>query len=87
LEKGLSNLKSGELLQNIPNPFRNMTKIYCKLEIPALVEIEVYDYTGKIIRIINQGYKNKGTYNLDFLFNCYFRGYLLLFNKSRWNNI
>ncbi len=65
-EKGLNELKSGELLQNAPNPFKNYTKIYYKIEESALVEIEVYDYTGKIISVIPQGYKDKGTYSIDF---------------------
>ena len=65
-EKGLNELKSGELLQNAPNPFKNYTKIFYKIEESALVEISVYDYTGKIISVIPQGYKDKGTYNIDF---------------------
>jgi hypothetical protein len=66
IEKGVNNLKGGELLQNVPNPFMNITKIYYKIEFPVSVEIKVYDYLGKTIRTIPQGYKNRGTYNIDF---------------------
>jgi hypothetical protein len=65
-EKEPNQLKLGELLLNAPNPFKNFTKIYYKIKESAMVEIEVYDYTGKIIRVIPQGYKGKGTYSIDF---------------------
>jgi hypothetical protein len=66
LEKGLNNLKCGELLQNIPNPFRGITMIHYKIESFASVDIEIYDYTGKMICKIPEGYKDKGTYSIDF---------------------
>ncbi len=52
LQENLSVLKSGELLQNIPNPFTGITNIYYKLEKEVSVCIIIYDYSGRRLQTI-----------------------------------
>lgn len=40
------------LMQNAPNPFRDVTSITVDLPVAARVELSVYDLTGKLIRVI-----------------------------------
>lgn len=67
LHNDLTNLSYGSLLQNIPNPFTGKTQIWYKVEKQANVNISVIDMTGKEIKIIEQGLKDKGTYKADFV--------------------
>lgn len=67
LRNDLSNLSYGSLLQNVPNPFIGSTQIWYKLEKQANVIISITDLTGKEIRKIDQGIKDKGIYNVDFV--------------------
>ena len=66
LEQSIEKLKSGELLQNIPNPFNGSTEIYYKLQSEALINIRVYSYTGQLIKEINEGSKEKGVHHTIF---------------------
>lgn len=56
LQESLSVLKTGELLQNIPNPFIGITDIYYNLENDVTVCIIIYDYSGRKLKTI----KGKG---------------------------
>ena len=67
LRNDLINLSYGSLLQNVPNPFKGKTQIWYKVEKQANVNISVIDMTGKEIKIIEQGLKDKGTYKADFV--------------------
>ncbi len=67
LRNDLTNLSSGSLLQNVPNPFAESTQIWYKVEKRVNVTISITDLTGKEIRKIKQGTKDKGTYKADFL--------------------
>ncbi|MDD4599334.1 MAG: T9SS type A sorting domain-containing protein [Lentimicrobiaceae bacterium] len=67
LRNDLTNLSYGSLLQNVPNPFKGKTQIWYKVEKQANVNISVIDMTGKEIKIIEQGLKDKGTYKADFV--------------------
>lgn len=66
LKKNIATLKDGELLQNIPNPFKGSTEIWYKLNIESNVQLKVYNYTGQLISTINEGTKTKGTHHIDF---------------------
>ena len=66
LKDNLNSLKLGELLQNIPNPFTGSTYIYYKLDAGANVAIKVYNGMGQIVRAIDEGAKEKGTYSTQF---------------------
>jgi tetratricopeptide (TPR) repeat protein len=67
LRNDLTNLPYGSLLQNVPNPFSASTQIWYKIEKQANVYISIIDLTGKEIRKIEQGLKDKGTYKADFV--------------------
>jgi len=66
LKDNLNSLKAGELLQNIPNPFNGSTNIYYKLEADANVAIKIFNSMGQIIKTIDEGVKEKGTYSTHF---------------------
>ncbi len=66
MKENLSTLQSGELLQNIPNPFTSETQLWYKIEEPAKVAINVYDYTGKLVRTFNQGNVTGGNHRVLF---------------------
>ncbi len=65
-KNNISALKDGELLQNIPNPFAGVTTIYYKLEHEATVTVNIFNYTGKLIKTYNDGLKTGGVHNIVF---------------------
>jgi hypothetical protein len=67
LRNDLTNLSYSSLLQNVPNPFTGSTQIWYKVEKKANVTISITDLTGKEIRKIEQGTKDKGTYKAEFV--------------------
>lgn len=66
LQENLSTLKSGELLQNAPNPFSGTTQIWYKLDEDANISIKIFDYIGRCIKTFNQGTIDKGTHSISF---------------------
>lgn len=62
----IASLSEGELFQNVPNPFRGNTQIWYRLENESTVQLNVYNYTGQLIRTINEGTKTKGNHHIDF---------------------
>jgi tetratricopeptide (TPR) repeat protein len=66
MKESINALKTGELLQNVPNPFNNTTQIWYKLEDEASVSLSVYDYTGKKVSAINPGKQDKGSHFMEF---------------------
>jgi hypothetical protein len=66
LKENISVLKEGELLQNVPNPFKGSTQIWYKMESEATVQLNVYNYTGQLVSTINGGTKSEGTHHFDF---------------------
>jgi hypothetical protein len=66
MKQSISTLKSGELLQNVPNPFNGTTQIWFKLAAESDVTVRVYDYTGKEISDINSGMMDKGSHSVEF---------------------
>ena len=65
-EQALYELKSGELLQNLPNPFKGTTQIWYKLDDKSKVQINIYNYSGQLIRTINEGIKTEGNHKIEF---------------------
>lgn len=66
-QKGnMAGLKEGELLQNVPNPFKESTQIWYKLENESNIKLNIYNYTGQLIKSINEGTKTKGTHYIEF---------------------
>ncbi|MCX7833749.1 MAG: T9SS type A sorting domain-containing protein [Ignavibacteria bacterium] len=55
-----------KLYQNYPNPFNVFTVITYELPKSALVELIVFDVTGKLIKSLVNGYQTSGKYNYTF---------------------
>lgn len=66
MKENINQLKTGELLQNVPNPFNGSTQIWYKLEDESIVKLHIYDYTGKQIRPFNEGSMAKGSHFVEF---------------------
>ncbi|OQX77854.1 MAG: hypothetical protein B6D61_06505, partial [Bacteroidetes bacterium 4484_249] len=66
MKESISLLNSGELLQNVPNPFNGTTQIWYKLEEESNVTVNVFDYTGKQIKSFNPGTTDKGSHFVEF---------------------
>jgi Secretion system C-terminal sorting domain len=54
------------LNQNYPNPFNPSTSIRFSTPISGVVELAVYDISGKLVSRLVNGYKAAGTYTVDF---------------------
>ena len=55
-----------ELLQNYPNPFNPTTIIKYSVPVPGLVRIKVYNVLGIEVASLQNGFKNSGTYEINF---------------------
>lgn len=66
MKRNIAKLKEGELLQNIPNPFKGSTQIWYKLENESNIQLNIYNYTGQLIKSIDEGTKTKGTHFIEF---------------------
>jgi tetratricopeptide (TPR) repeat protein len=62
---GLETLEAGVLSQNIPNPFKNTTTIYYKLNEQSAVLFKIYDQIGKEIKILDKGIEAQGLNKMD----------------------
>ncbi len=66
IKGNIAGLKEGELLQNVPNPFKGSTQIWYKINIESNVQINIYNYTGQLISTINEETKTKGIHHIEF---------------------
>ncbi len=55
-----------ELSQNYPNPFNPSTKIKYGLPNSENVSLKVYDQLGREVAVLADGFKNAGTYEINF---------------------
>jgi hypothetical protein len=55
-----------ELNQNFPNPFNPNTVITYSLPMAANVILTVYNSLGQTIQLLENGFKNAGTYTISF---------------------
>ncbi|NMC98824.1 MAG: T9SS type A sorting domain-containing protein [Bacteroidales bacterium] len=55
-----------QLKQNYPNPFNPTTVIEYSLDISGNSKIEIFDSIGRLIRTIDDGYRNAGNYKISF---------------------
>lgn len=62
----IAEVSDGELLHNVPNPFKENTQINYTLEFDADVQLKVYNYTGQLLSHMKEGTKAKGTHQIDF---------------------
>jgi hypothetical protein len=51
--------------RNYPNPFNPSTQIVYTLTEPAVVEVAIYNLTGRLMRSYRQGSQSAGSYSLD----------------------
>ena len=54
------------LHQNYPNPFNPATKINYELRTSSNISLNLYDTNGKLIKILESGYKQQGSYEVNF---------------------
>ena len=66
MKENIAGLNNGELLQNVPNPFKGATQIWYKLESESTVQLTVYNYTGQLVNTISVGTITKGTHHIVF---------------------
>jgi len=50
------------LLQNYPNPFNPETWIPYELALPSEVKVNIYDVQGRLVRMLDLGYRGMGEY-------------------------
>ncbi len=55
-----------ELAQNYPNPFNPATKISYSIPEASNVKLTIYNTIGQVVRSINEGYKEMGSYTVEF---------------------
>jgi Secretion system C-terminal sorting domain len=58
--------KNFELSQNFPNPFNPNTVISYSLPLATDVKLTVYNTLGQTVKILENGFKNAGTYSVNF---------------------
>ena len=54
------------LSQNYPNPFNPTTVISYKLSVAGDISLNVYDANGRLIKILESGFKSAGNYTTNF---------------------
>ncbi|MEO6695293.1 MAG: T9SS type A sorting domain-containing protein, partial [Ignavibacteria bacterium] len=57
---------SYELAQNYPNPFNPVTNIKFALPTSGNISLKIYDQLGKEVSTLTDGFKNAGTYEVNF---------------------
>lgn len=57
---------SSEISQNYPNPFNPLTKIDYDIAVDGIVNIAVYDVTGKLVKQVVNEFKPAGYYTAEF---------------------
>ncbi len=57
---------SYQLQQNYPNPFNPNTTISFSLARAAFIQLDVYDISGNHVMVLSDGYKEAGSYAIDF---------------------
>jgi hypothetical protein len=55
-----------DLSQNYPNPFNPVTTIRYQIPADGFVTLKLYDILGKEVKILAEGYKNRGKYSVTF---------------------
>jgi len=65
-ETDLSDNKSARLLPNYPNPFAGTTTLHYELTEDSKIGINIFDYTGKLAKTLDEGNKEAGKYSTAF---------------------
>jgi hypothetical protein len=59
-------IKTYQLGQNYPNPFRNETRIQYSLAVSSNVNLLLFDMNGRLIKVLVNGSKEQGTHTVSF---------------------
>ncbi|CAN5579640.1 exo-alpha-sialidase [soil metagenome] len=59
-------VKDFDLFQNYPNPFNPTTNISYNLKKDGFIKLSLFDITGKLIRVLDDGIKQQGLHNIHF---------------------
>jgi photosystem II stability/assembly factor-like uncharacterized protein len=54
------------LYQNYPNPFNPLTKIRFEIPTSSVITLKIYDVLGRELKTLVNGYKNAGSYEVEF---------------------
>lgn len=54
--------KNFQILSNYPNPFNNSTIIIYELKYNSFIKLDLFDLSGKLIKILDQDYKEFGSH-------------------------
>ena len=65
------------LYQNYPNPFNPVTNIRFELPESDIVNIKIFDITGRLVEVLYNGYLNAGTYTRQWNASAYSSGIYL----------
>lgn len=76
-ENGVVNINNGgtyvtefpkdfKLYQNYPNPFNPTTRIKYEITKGTHIKLSIYDVNGKLIKILENGYRSIGDYEISF---------------------
>ena len=63
-ETVLGENKAAELLSNFPNPFYDKTTIRYAVNEAGYIRIKITDYSGRLVSIRDEGWKEPGQYQL-----------------------
>ena len=66
LDQETSESKNVKLFQNIPNPFKETTKILYNSKEESNITVEIYDYSGKRIKVYTTNSRGKGIDYIEF---------------------
>jgi hypothetical protein len=66
MKLSLSKLKTGELMQNVPNPFKGASQLWYKVDEASVVALHVYDNIGRNVRTIDCGEQTEGAHFVEF---------------------
>ncbi len=66
VQKVSSNVPANfDLSNNYPNPFNPSTNIRVSLKQPGLVSLKIYNVLGQLVKVVDDGFKQAGTYVYD----------------------
>jgi hypothetical protein len=66
MSESIGLLKPGNLMQNIPNPFKGASQLWYRVDEASAVELHVYDKIGRKVRTINCGEQTEGAHFVEF---------------------
>lgn len=53
-------------IRNYPNPFNNSTLLEYRIGIKSHIKLELYDLSGRLVEVLDEGFKNEGTHTFNY---------------------